>query len=110
GYANALFDRPSGGGVGWFAERYGLGRFQPGDEAQATIPKYAGYPAIYNSTIVQEALLGLSADVEGTIHIAPCVPEDWYRRGFGQTGCGMLDGVQLGFTYGWDRFEGTLRS
>lgn len=105
-YANALFDRPSGGGVGWFAERYDLGRFRPGDEPQLTVPKYAGYPAIYNSTIIQEALLGLSADVHGVIHIAPCVPEEWYRAGFGQNGCGVLDKHRLGFSYYWDRVEG----
>ena len=108
GYANVLFDRPSGGGVGWFAERYGLGRFQKGDEAQATIPQYAGYPAIYNSFIVQEAMLGLSADVNGVIHIAPCVPTNWYDIGFGQEGCGVRHDHHVGFTYSRDRFEGHL--
>ncbi len=109
GYANNLFDRPSGGGVGWFAERYGLGRFQPGDEAEATIPKYAGYPAIYNACIVQEALLGLSADVKGVIHIAPCVPRNWYDIGFGQDGCGVLLDHHLDFAYTQNRFVGHLR-
>ncbi len=108
GYANALFDRPSGGGAGWFAERYGLGRFQPGDEAQATIPKYAGYPAIYNAIIVQEVLLGMNVDVNGVIKISPSVPEDWYDIGFGQEGCGVLHNHKLGFTYNRNRFKGTL--
>ena len=109
GYANELHDRPSGGGVGYFAERYGLGRFQPGDEAQATIPKYAGYPAIYNSFIIQKALLGLDVDVWGTIHIDPCVPANWYEKGFGQEGCGLLADHDLGFTYGENRVEGVDR-
>ena len=109
GYANKLFDRPSGGGAGWFAERYGLGRFQPGDEAQATISKYAGYPAIYNAIIVQEGLLGMSVDVHGAIKISPSVPEDWYNIGFGQQGCGLLHQHRLGFTYNRNQFDGTLR-
>ncbi len=108
-YANALYDRPSGGGVGWFAERYGLGRFQPGDEAQATIPKYAGYPAVYNSTIVQEALLGLSVDASGAVRIDPCVPSGWYTQGFGQEGCGVLKNHDLGFTCRAKRLEGWIR-
>lgn len=106
--ANVLFERPSGGGAGWFAERYGLGRFQPGDEAQFTIAKYAEYPAVYNSTVVQEALLGLTADTEGTIHLRPCVPESWYETGFGQRGLGVLDLHDLAFTYRARRVEGSL--
>jgi hypothetical protein len=86
--ANALYDRASGGGAVFFAERYGLGRFQPGDEAQATIPAYAEYPAVYDSMVVQRCLLGLDVDVHGTIHIDPCVPASWYEQGFGQGGCG----------------------
>jgi len=105
-YANALFDRPSGGGVGYFAERYGLGRFQPGDEAQATVPKYTEYPAVYNSTIVQQTLLGLDVDAWGTITIAPCVPGDWYERGFGQEGCGLLMNRDVGFEYAAESVAG----
>lgn len=107
-YANALYDRPSGGGAGWFAERYALGRFQPGDEAQATIAKYAEYPAVYNSVIVQETLLGLDVDVWGTIRIDPCVPLDWYQKGFGQEGCGVRKDMDLGYTYRADRVEGWI--
>lgn len=98
-YANTLFARPSGGGAGYFAERYGLGRFQPGDEAQATVPKYTEYPAVYNSTIVQQTLLGLDVDAWGTITIAPCVPKNWYEVGFGQEGCGLLMHRDIGFRY-----------
>ncbi|MBI2424687.1 MAG: discoidin domain-containing protein [Candidatus Hydrogenedentes bacterium] len=105
-YANALYDRPSGGGAGLFAERYGLGRFQPGDESQANVPAYAEYPAVYNSTIVQQTLLGLDVDVHGTIAIAPCVPAAWYAQGFGAEGCGLLNTRDLGFTYHADRVEG----
>jgi hypothetical protein len=105
-YANILYDRPSGGGVGVFSERYGLGRFQPGDEGQATVPAYSEYPAVYNSTVVQQTLLGLDVDVWGTIHIDPCVPRDWYTKGFGQEGCGVLKDHDLGFTYRFDRVEG----
>lgn len=105
-YANALFDRPSGGGKGYFAERYGLGRFQPGDEAEATVPKYAEYPAVYNSTIVQKTLLGLDVDVQGTILIDPCVPTEWYKIGFGQEGCGVLQNHDLGFEYHSEGLKG----
>jgi hypothetical protein len=105
-HAHALVDRPSGGGSGFFAERYALGRFQPGDEAQATVEKYAEYPAVYNSTIVQQTLLGLEVDHEGTVTVAPCVPEDWYRQGFGADGCGLLKDRDLGFNYFEDRIEG----
>lgn len=107
-YANELYDRPSGGGAGWFAERYALGRFQPGDEAQATIAKYAEYPAVYNSTVVQQSLLGLEVDVWGTIQIDPCIPSDWYKKGFGQEGCGILKDVKLSYTYLEDRIQGWI--
>ncbi|MBX7166190.1 MAG: gamma-glutamyltransferase [Pirellulales bacterium] len=106
--AHALFNRPSGGGVGYFAERYQLGRFQPGDEAMLTVPKYAEYPAVYNSTVVQEALLGLSIDTRGVLHVQPCVPDDWYDAGFGQQGCGVLAAHRLTFHYRADHVEGTL--
>ncbi len=99
GYVNNLIDRPSGGGAGYYAERYGLGRFQPGDEAEATVPKYTEYPAVYNSTVVQQALLGLDVDAWGTITIAPCVPVDWYTKGFGAEGCGVLKDRDIGFKY-----------
>ncbi len=99
GYANNLIDRPSGGGAGYYAERYGLGRFQPGDEAEATVPKYTEYPAVYNSTVVQQALLGLDVDAWGTITIAPCVPMDWYTKGFGAEDCGVLRDRDIGFKY-----------
>jgi hypothetical protein len=99
GYVNNLIDRPSGGGAGYYAERYGLGRFQPGDEAEATVPKYTEYPAVYNSTVVQQALLGLDVDAWGTIIIAPCVPEDWYAKGFGAEGCGVVKDRDIGFQY-----------
>jgi hypothetical protein len=99
GYVNNLIDRPSGGGAGFYAERYGLGRFQPGDEAEATVPKYTEYPAVYNSTVVQQALLGLDVDAWGAITIAPCVPVDWYTKGFGAEGCGVLKDRDVGFQY-----------
>lgn len=105
-YVNALYDRPSGGGVGYFAERYGLGRFQPGDEAQATVPKYTEYPAVYNSTVVQQTLLGLDVDTWGTIIIAPCVPDGWYAKGFGAEGCGVLKDRDIGFHYSSDEVSG----
>lgn len=105
-YANTLYDRPSGGGAGYFAERYGLGRFQPGDEAQYTVAKYTGYPAIYNSYIVQRALLGVDVDVWGTITTDPCVPEAWYKQGFGAEGLGVVKDRDIGFTYHDDRVEG----
>ena len=108
GYANALYDRPSGGGAGLFAERYGLGRFQPGDEAQATIPAYAEYPAVYNSTIVQQCLLGVDVDVLGRVVIDPCVPEDWHRQGFDHEGLGVLQNHRLAVRHEWDRLEGWM--
>ena len=107
-YAIALYDRPSGGGAGFFGERYGLGRFHPGDIAEKSIPQYAEYPAVYNSTIVQQTLLGLDADVTGTIIVDPCVPPAWYDVGFGQEGCAVRHDRDLGFTYRADRIEGWL--
>ncbi len=108
GYARQLYERPSGGGRGFFAERYGLGRFQPGDEAQATIPAYAEYPAVYNSTVVQEALLGLTMDPSGRLDVEPCVPESWYRTGFRHEGCGVRAGYRLVVEYGAQRVDGSL--
>ncbi len=107
-YACALYDRPSGGGAGYFGERYGLGRFQPGDLAQGSIPKYSEYPAVFNSTVVQQALLGIDADITGAIIVAPCVPRAWYEVGFGQDGCGVRHDRNFGFTYHADRIEGWL--
>jgi hypothetical protein len=108
GFANTLYDRPSGGGPGLFAERYGLGRFQPGDEAQATVPAYAEYPAVYNSTVVQQALLGLDVEVDGTVVIEPCVPRGWYDAGFGAEGCWVLKDHRVGFAYRTDRLDGWI--
>lgn len=105
-YANTLYDRPSGGGAGFFAERYGLGRFKPGDEAQATVPKYTEYPAVYNSTIVQQTLLGLDVNAWGTITLAPCVPAEWYVKGFDAEGCGLLKDRDIGFHYGSEEVTG----
>lgn len=105
-YANTLYDRPSGGGAGFFAERYGLGRFQPGDEAQYTVAKYTEYPAVYNSFIAQQTLLGVDVDVRGTITIDPCVPADWYKQGFGAEGLGVMKDRDVGFLYHEDRIEG----
>lgn len=107
-YANSLYDRPSGGGVGYFGERYGLGRFQPGDIAQLSIPQYSEYPAVYNSTIVQQTLLGINADISGAIIVAPCVPRSWYDSGFGQEGCGVRQGRNFAFTYHANRIDGWL--
>lgn len=106
GYANTLYDRPSGGGVGLFAERYGLGRFQPGDEAQATIAAYAEYPAVYNAIVVQQALLGLEVEADGTVIVNPCVPRSWYGSRFGADHCGLLHERDFGFTFGPDHVEG----
>lgn len=107
-YACALYDRPSGGGAGYFGERYGLGRFHPGDIAQSSIPQYSEYPAVFNSTIVQQSLLGMDADVTGAIVVTPCVPQAWYDIGFGQKDCGVRHGRNFGFTYHRDRVEGML--
>jgi len=106
--AALLFDRPSGGGAGFFAERYGLGKFQPGDESQANVPKYSEYPAVLASTVLQECLLGLSADARGVVSISPCVPEDWYARGFGARGCHVIHGYRLAFHYTQATVEGSL--
>jgi hypothetical protein len=107
-YVNGLFDRPSGGGTGYFAERYGLGRFQPGDEAEATVAKYTEYPAVYNSTIVQQTLLGLDVDAWGTITVDPCVPESWYEAGFSQDGCGVLKDRDIAYEYGDHHVRGSV--
>jgi len=96
-YANDLYRRPSGGGRGFFGERYDLGRFTPGDDGQDSTPKYAEYPAEYNATVVGEILLGVSADVRGTIHIDPCVPAAWYTAGFGIENPGVLKDRDFGY-------------
>ena len=108
-YANDLYDRPSGGGVGFFGERYNLGRFTPGDDGQDSTPKYAEYPAEYNATIVGEILLGITADMDGTIVIDPCVPARWWKSGFGIANPGILKDRDIGYlctsqgTSGWVR-------
>ncbi|MDD2764868.1 MAG: hypothetical protein PHE83_12945 [Opitutaceae bacterium] len=109
GYANILYHRPSGGGVGFFGERYDLGRFTPGDDGHDSTPKYAEYPAEYNATVVGEVMLGVSADVRGTIVIDPCVPAHWYESGFGIENPGILQDRDLGFTYGSDRVRGWIK-
>ncbi len=98
-YAHQMAARPSGGGSGFFAERYGLGKFQPGDESQANVPKYSEYPAIYASTIVQECLLGMTIDPKGVIHVDPCVPLEWYSLGFGQSGICIAQSRKIEFSY-----------
>lgn len=98
-YAHQMAARPSGGGTGFFAERYGLGKFQPGDESQANVPKYSEYPAVYASTIVQECLLGMTIDPKGVIHIDPCVPQEWYSLGFGQSGICIAQSRKIEFDY-----------
>ncbi len=64
-YANDMYHRPSGGGPGFFGERYDLGKFTPGDDGQNSTPKYAEYPGEYDATVVGEVLMGISADVSG---------------------------------------------
>ncbi|MDD2764872.1 MAG: hypothetical protein PHE83_12965 [Opitutaceae bacterium] len=108
-YANALCHRPSGGGDGFFGERYNMGRFMPGDDAQDSTPKYAEYPAEYNATVVGEVLMGISADVHGTIVIDPCVPAAWYQSGFGIENPGILQDRDLGFTYGAAQVRGWIK-
>ena len=109
GYANALYHRPSGGGPGFFGERYDLGLFTPGDDAQDSTPKYAEYPAEYNATAVGEALLGVSADVQGTIVIDPCVPAGWWKLGFGVENPGVLKDRDIGYNGGSDRIRGWVK-
>jgi len=48
GYANALYDSPSGGGRGFFGERYDLGRFTPGEDGQDSTPNT---PSIRRNTM-----------------------------------------------------------
>ena len=107
--ANELYRRPSGGGVGFFGERYDLGKFTPGDDGQDSTPKYAEYPAEYNATVVGEALMGVSADVNGTIVVDPTVPEDWYRLGFGIGSPGVLRDRDVAFEYGLRQVAGWVR-
>jgi hypothetical protein len=108
-YANDLYDRPSGGGVGFFGERYDLGRFTPGDDGQDSTPKYAEYPAEYNATIVGEIVMGVGAGIDGTIVIDPCVPDRWWKSGFGIENPGLLKDRDIGYrcnargTSGWVR-------
>ena len=109
GYANDLYHHPSGGGPGFFGERYDLGRFTPGEDAQDSTPKYAEYPAEYNATVVGEAVLGVSADVRGTIVIDPCVPASWYKSGFGIENPGILKDRDIGYTCGSDRLSGWVK-
>jgi len=58
---------------------------------------------------VGEALLGVSAGVRGTIVIDPCVPDGWYKTGFGIENPGILQDRDVGFTYGADRVHGWIR-
>lgn len=108
-YANDIYHRPSGGGPGFFGERYDLGKFTPGDDAQGSVPKYAEYPAEYNATVVGEILLGVSADARGTIVIDPCVPAAWYHSGFGIENPGVLKDRDLGYVCHSDSLTGWVR-
>jgi hypothetical protein len=108
-YANDIYRRPSGGGPGFFGERYGLGKFTPGDDAQDSTPKYAEYPAEYNATVVGEVLLGISADVRGAIVIDPCVPTAWYSTGFGIENPGVLKDRDIGYVCRSDSLTGWAR-
>lgn len=103
-----LIQRPSGGGVGWFAERYGLGRFQPGDESQANVAKYSEYPAVFNSVIVQEALLGVSKGIDGVLRVDPCVPAFWYEQGFAVSNFNVGVNQRLSFVYSSRKCEVTI--
>jgi hypothetical protein len=108
-YANDLYRRPSGGGRGFFGERYDLGRFTPGDDGQDSTPRYAEYPAEYNATVVGEVLLGVSADVRGTILIDPCVPAAWYASGFGIENPGVLKDRDIGYAYDAHQMRGWVK-
>lgn len=108
-YANAIYRRPSGGGVGFFGERYDLGRFTPGDDGQDSTPKYCEYPAEYDATVVGKILLGASIDEWGVISIDPCVPAAWYKSGFGIEDPGLLESRDLGYHYYSDRIEGWIK-
>jgi hypothetical protein len=107
-YANQMYFRPSGGGIGFFGERYDLGRFTPGDDGQDSTPAYAEYPAEYNATAVGEVLLGVTVDVLGTISICPCVPSSWFKAGFGIQRPGILKDRDLGFSYSSNRVTGWI--
>ncbi len=108
-YANDIYRRPSGGGPGFFGERYDLGRFNAKDAYPDSTPTYAEYPAEYNATVVGEVLFGVSADVSGTIVIDPCVPASWYTSGFGIENPGILKDRDIGYTYGSDQVRGWIK-
>ena len=108
-YADDIYRRPSGGGAGFFGERYGLGRFTPGDDGQDSTPKYAEYPAEYNATVIGEVLMGVTADVNGMIVVDPTVPKDWYGRGFGIDSPGILKDRDIAFKYGLRQVTGWVR-
>ncbi len=66
---------------GYWRERY-----QPdgGGGVRAAGPStYCEYPANL-IRIVQRFLLGVTMELDGSVVLAPTVPEDWWRRGFGQ--------------------------
>jgi hypothetical protein len=109
GWVNALYHRPSGGGDGFFGERYNMGRFIPGDDAVDSTPAYAEYPAEYNATVVGEVVMGVTADVHGMISIDPCAPDDWYRKGFGIENPGILRDRDIGFAYKGGKLSGWIR-
>jgi hypothetical protein len=48
------------------------------------VEKYCEYPANL-IRIVQRFLLGVEFGLDGTLHIEPVVPDDFWERGFGQT-------------------------
>ena len=108
-YANDLCDRPSGGGPGFFGERYVSGPIHAGRRWAGSTAKYAEYPAEDNATIVGEILLGVSADMEGTMVVDPCVPAPWWKSGFGIENPGILKDRDIGYlcnsqgTRGWVR-------
>ncbi|MFA5056712.1 MAG: discoidin domain-containing protein [Opitutaceae bacterium] len=99
-------------GNGVYGERYGIGRYCRGDEGEyypLSARKYAEYPAEYNATVVGEIVMGVSADIHGTIVVDPCVPASWYQSGFGIENPGILQDRDLGYTYGAGQVRGWIK-
>ena len=70
--------------------------------------KYSEYPAVFNSVVIQEALLGVSKSIDGVLHVDPCVPADWYEDGFAVSNLNVGVNQRLSFEYSSRKCDVTI--
>jgi hypothetical protein len=50
----------------------------------------------------------MTIDPKGVIHVDPCVPEEWYSLGFGQSGIRIAQSRKIDFNYSDNGVTGSL--